>query len=216
MCWAAKWHGEDEIMFESIHQSSAKKMLARVHKLIGEADAVVHYNGRAFDMPTLNKEFITHGFKPPAPYKQVDLCQIAKSEFRFPSNRLEYIARALGLGEKTKHEGHELWIKCMSRDPAAWKRMEEYNRNDVVLLDAVYERMRPWIKSHPSHGLYDEPGVPVCTNCGSARMQRRGFARTSVNKYARYQCQDCGTWMREAISELPKEDRQVILRRDRG
>lgn len=216
LCWSAKWYGSSEVMFDSVHQSRPKTMLNRIHKLINEAEVVVHYNGRSFDMPTLNKEFITNNMKPPAPYKQVDLCRVAKEEFRFPSNKLEYIARALKLGEKTKHEGHDLWIACMKGDPAAWKRMETYNRNDVVLLEAVYERMRPWIKSHPNHGLYDEPGVPVCPSCGSGRLQRRGFARTVVNKYARYQCRDCGSWTRENASELPKEDRALILRADRG
>jgi hypothetical protein len=216
LCWAAKWYGEKEVMFSSIHDTSPKKMLVGIHKLINEADAVVHYNGRSFDMPTLNKEFMVHGMQPPSPYKQVDLCRVAKEEFRFPSNKLEYIAKTLGLGEKTKHEGHELWIKCMDGQPEAWARMEKYNRNDVVLLEAVYERMRPWIKSHPNHGLYDEPGVPVCTNCGSGRLIRRGFARTILNKYARFQCRECGTWVRGADMELPKEDRQKIMRRDRG
>lgn len=216
MCWAAKWYGDEEVLFDSIHRSKPKRMLKGIHELINRADAVVHYNGKSFDMPTLNKEFILHGFKPPAPYKQVDLCKVAQSEFRFPSNKLEYIARALGVGGKVKHEGHELWIKCMNGDKDAWKRMEEYNRGDVTLLEAVYEKMRPWIRQHPNHGLYDEPGVPVCTNCGSGRLQRRGYARTAINKFARYQCTSCGTWCREAISELPKEDRQMLLRRDLG
>lgn len=216
MCWAAKWYGQDEIQFDSIHKSQPQAMLKRIHKLIDEADVVVHYNGTSFDMPTLNKEFILAGMKPPAPYKQVDLCVVAKKEFRFPSNKLEYIARALDVGQKTKHEGHELWVSCMNDDDEAWKRMEEYNRNDVALLEAVYERMRPWVRQHPNHGVYDEPGLPVCTNCGSGHLQRRGFARTQVNKYARYQCVECGTWVRESVSELGKEDRHNIMRRDLG
>lgn len=216
LCWAAKWYGNKEVMFDSVHQSKPLKMLKRIHKLIDEAEVVVHYNGRSFDMPTLNKEFIVAKMTPPSPYKQVDLCRVAKEAFRFPSNKLEYIAKTLGLGEKTKHEGHELWIKCMKDDPEAWARMETYNRNDVVLLEAVYDRMRPWVKSHPNHGLYDEPGLPVCVACGSGHLQRRGFARTTVGKYVRYQCTDCGTWSREAHNELPKEDRQMILRADRG
>src|SRR6185312_7405260 len=140
LCWAAKWYGNKEVMFDSVHQSKPSKMLKRIHKLIDEAEVVVHYNGRSFDMPTLNKEFIVANMTPPSPYKQVDLCRVAKEAFRFPSNKLEYIAKTLGLGEKTKHEGHELWIKCMKDDPEAWARMETYNRNDVVLLEAVYDR----------------------------------------------------------------------------
>lgn len=216
MCWAAKWYGRDEIYFDSVHQSDAKKMLRGIHRLIDEADAVIHYNGTSFDMPTLNKEFIVHEMAPPAPYKQIDLCSTAKKVFRFPSNKLEYIAQTLGLGSKTKHEGHELWVKCMNDDPAAWQRMEEYNKNDVVLLEAVYNRMRPWIRSHPNRGLYDEPGLPVCPTCGGGHLQRRGYARTQINKFARYQCLDCGSWTREAISEIPTEDRMMMMRPDLG
>lgn len=212
MCWAAKWYGESEIAFDSIHRSKPLKMLKGIHKLISECDAVVHYNGKSFDIPTLNKEFIVHEMPPPPPYKQIDLCQVAKATFRFPSNKLEYIARTLGLGEKTKHEGHELWVKCMNNNPEAWGRMEEYNRNDVALLESVYERMRPWVRVHPNHGLYDEPGIPVCPKCGSGHLQRRGFARTALHKYARYQCKDCGSWTRESYNELPKPDRDLIMR----
>lgn len=216
MCWAAKWYGDPEIQFDSVHRSKPERMLRRIHRLIDQADAVVHYNGKSFDMPTLNKEFITSGFKPPSPYKQVDLCKVAQSEFRFPSNKLEYIARALKIGGKVQHEGHELWIKCMAGDADAWAKMEEYNRHDVELLEDVYKRMRPWIRQHPNHGLYDEPGLAACPNCGSAHLQRRGYSRTAVNKFIRFQCRECGTWSREAVSELAKEDRQLILRRDLG
>ena len=52
LCWAAKWLGEDEIMFDSVHVSKPKKMLKRIHDLISESDAVIHYNGTKFDMPT--------------------------------------------------------------------------------------------------------------------------------------------------------------------
>lgn len=216
LCWSAKWLGDDEVMFDSVHKSSATKMLKRIHSLLDECDAVVTYNGDKFDLPTLSKDFLTHGMKPPAPYKSIDLCTVAKKQFRFPSNKLDYIAQALGIGKKTEHAGHQLWIDCMALKPDAWAVMEEYNKNDVVILEGVYERMRPWIRQHPNHGLYDEPGVPVCTNCGSGHLQRRGFARTGVNKYARYQCQECGTWTREAYSELGKEDRGIIMRRDLG
>jgi len=212
LCWAAKWYGQKDVQFDSVYQSKPEKMLKRIHALIDEADGVIHYNGQSFDMPTLNKEFLVAGMTPPSPYKQVDLCRVARDQFRFPSNKLEYIAKALGLGEKTKHEGHELWIKCMNNDPEAWQRMETYNRNDVALLEEVYERMRPWIKQHPNHGLIDESGLPTCPNCGSGHLQRRGWFHTTVSKYARLQCRQCGKWCRDPASETPKEDRANIMR----
>ena len=69
MCWAAKWVGSDDIMFDSIYYSKPKQMLKRIHKLLDQADVVIHWNGSKSDIPTLNKEFIEYGLTPPAPYK---------------------------------------------------------------------------------------------------------------------------------------------------
>lgn len=207
MCWAAKWYGEDEVYFDSIYKSKHKSMISRIHKMIDEADAVVHYNGSKFDMPTLNKEFLLHGMNPPAPYKQIDLLQTARSQFKFPSNKLDYIAKSLGLGQKVKHIGHELWIQCMSKKKEAWEMMEEYNKQDVVLLEKVYDRLRGWIKSHPNHGTYD--GIVCCPNCGSEEYYRRGWAYTAAYKYKRFSCMKCGTWFRDTKNNLFDEPIRV-------
>ena len=98
LCWAAKWVGEPEIMFDSVYKSSPKKMIQRIHKLIDKADAVVHFNGKKYDMPTLNREFLLHGLTPPAPYSHIDLLAVARRQFKFPSNKLDYISQALGIG----------------------------------------------------------------------------------------------------------------------
>lgn len=211
LCWAAKWYGEKEMMFESIHKSNAKSMLKKIHALLDNCDVAVHFNGKKFDIPTLNKEFIIHDLTPPAPYKQVDLYQVVKEEFRFPSNRLDYVAQALGLGKKFEHEGHELWIKCMADDPKAWKTMELYNKNDVVLLERVYDKLKPWIKSHPNHNLYGNEGSSVasCPNCGSLALIKRGYYYSAALRYPRYVCKHCGKWSRGALSDIRKGSQKV-------
>lgn len=195
MCWAAKWIGEEEILFDSVERSGAKKMLQRVHALLEEADAVIHYNGSKFDIPTLNKEFLIHGMLPPATYKQIDLLKTARSQFKFPSNKLDYVAKALKVGQKVKHAGHELWIRCLAGEAKAWEEMETYNIGDVIVLEAVYHKLLPWIKGHPNHGLYNDV-ADVCPNCGGVHLERRGYAFTAAGKYQRFQCKDCGTWSR--------------------
>lgn len=202
LCWAAKWLGEKEVMFDSVYKSKPKKMLKGIYDLISEADAVVHYNGTKFDMPTLNKEFLLHDMPPPAPYKQIDLLRTMRSQFRFPSNKLDYVAQRLGLGSKTAHEGHELWVRCMNRDAKAWATMETYNKQDVVLLEKVYHKVLPWIKSHPNHNLFSGE-EHVCPNCGGHHTQRRGTARTISGTYQRYQCKECGTWSRSTKTDVP-------------
>lgn len=196
LCWAAKWYGEDVVYFDSIHRSSHKAMVKRIHKMLDEADAVIHYNGKRFDIPTLNKEFLQFGLRPPAPYKQIDLLSTTRNQFRFPSNKLDYVAQRLGLGKKVQHEGHELWLKCMNKDPEAWVKMEEYNTNDVYLLEDLYEKLKPWIKGHANHSVYT--GECVCPNCGSEKFQKRGFSYSLAGKYQRFLCSKCGTWFRDS------------------
>jgi uncharacterized protein YprB with RNaseH-like and TPR domain len=194
LCWAAKWLDDDKVYFDSVAKSKPKMMLHSIHRLMDEADAIITYNGVKFDIPTLNKEFLLHGFAPPAPYKQIDLLMTCKSKFRFPSNKLDYVSQVLNVGSKVKHEGHELWVQCMAGNKAAWKRMQEYNEQDVVLLERVYKKILPWIDKHPNRATAEE-GV-CCPNCSSIHYQRRGTHVTTTQKYIRYQCQDCGTWFR--------------------
>jgi len=198
LCYAAKWLGEKEVKFDSVHQSRPKTMLKGIHGLLNDADAVVHYNGTKFDIPTLNKEFLLHSFNPPSPYKQIDLLRVVRSNFRFPSNKLDYVAQRLNLGKKHEHEGHELWVKCMNGDKDAWKRMEKYNIQDVVLLESLYGTLLPWIKSHPNHNLFSDDHV--CPNCSSSSLQRRGTAISATGTYQRYQCRSCGTWSQSTKS----------------
>lgn len=202
LCWSAKWLGEESIAFSSIFHDGPKQMLKGIHSLLEEADAVVHYNGTKFDIPTLNKEFLLYNLSPPAPYKQIDLLKTARSQFRFPSNKLDYVAQALGLGKKTKHIGHELWIQCMANNNEAWKMMEEYNKNDVILLEKVYYKLLPWIKGHVNYSLYSNDSF-VCPHCGGSDYQKRGFAYTITCKYQRFQCNSCATWFRDTKSVAP-------------
>jgi len=194
LCWAAKWYGESGVLFDSVKKSGLERMLGRMHKLLDEADIVVHYNGLKFDIPTLNKEFIQVGFAPPAPYKQIDCMKEVKRMFRFQSNKLDFVSQALGIGAKAKTAGFDLWVKCMEGDARAWRQMERYNRRDVVLLERLYKELRPWIEKHPNIGAFDD--VMACPKCGSEKRQQRGYAVTQMMKYPRYQCQSCGGWYR--------------------
>lgn len=208
LSWAAKWHGEKGVKFDSVFHSKPKQMISRIHRLLSEADAVAHYNGSKFDIPTLNKEFLLHGMDPPAPYAQIDLLKTARQRFRLASNKLDYVAQTLGLGKKTHHKGHELWLGCMNNDPASWRVMERYNKNDVVLLEKVYNRLLPWIKGHPSMAVHDRD--VVCPHCGSGDLQARGTYKTKVSEYQRYQCKGCGSWFRDNVIVSPRARYQSI------
>lgn len=214
LCFASKWLGEKDINFSSTFHDGKENMVEDAHRLIDEADAVIHYNGTKFDIPILNSEFVTMGLRPPSPVTQIDLLNTMRKRFRLSSNKLDYVARQFGLGGKVSHKGMELWRECMAGDKKSWKTMQEYNIQDVVLLEKLYYKLRPWITNHPNLALFsvDNAG-PVCPNCGGTHLQRRGTYYTATLTYQRYQCQDCGTWSRERTTSLPKENRSHILRR---
>lgn len=197
MCVAAKWLGEDEMFYYSLHENGRKRMLKKIHKLLDEADAVVHYNGIRHDIPLLNKEFIEMGMLPPSPYKQIDLLVTAKRQFKFPSNKLEYVCKALGVGQKLKTIGHELWTRCMAGDAEAWDMMKEYNINDVIILEEVYNKLLPWIQRHTNYSIHNAVAALCCPKCGGTHLQKRGYARTLASVFQRYQCKDCGSWLKD-------------------
>lgn len=169
-------------------------MLRQIHALLDEADIVVHYYGSKFDIPTLNKEFVKHEMAPPSPYRQIDLKLVVQRAFRFESNKLDYVASALGFGKKIKTD-FQLWIGCMNGDKKCWADMESYNRHDVVLLEKVYVRLLPWIEKHPSYSAFVQ-GL-CCPKCGSTKTQSRGAQVTQMSTYTRYHCQACGAWFRD-------------------
>ena len=204
LCWAAKWLDQKQVMFNSIHEASRKKMVKEIYDLICEADAVAHYNGTKFDMPILNQEFLFDSLAPPSSYADIDLLKTARQRFRLPSNKLDYVAQYLGLGSKTKHKGMSMWHDCMGGCPKAWKVMKKYNKQDVLLLEKVYRTLLPWIKNHPNWGHYvdiDDPTDKVCRNCGSIKIKKDGWERRTIVPYQRFRCTECGTPLKGRAKE---------------
>lgn len=196
MCFAAKWQGSDDVIFHSNQQADRNKMVEAAWKLLDEADIVIHFYGSRFDIPHLNREFLENGFPPPSPFKQIDLKMVCSKRFKFPSNKLQYISTTLGLTGKVEHEGFPLWEKCMRGDREAWGRMEEYNRQDVVLLEEVYEILLPWIPGHPSRYLYD--GVGGCPTCGHSTLVAAGIAYTRLSRFNQFKCESCNSFFRSS------------------
>ena len=197
LCWAAKWEGKKKILFSSSHKDGEKSMVGQMWALLDEADAVIHYNGKRFDIPTLNREFVRFNMVPPTNYKEIDLYQTVKSKFRFVSNKLDFVSQELGLGAKVQHKGMELWRDCMAGDATSWRAMEKYNKQDVRLLEPLYRKLLPWITTHPNRGLWlGNDDQPTCRNCGSTNIKKKGLERTTTMIYQRYKCKDCGANMR--------------------
>ena len=194
MSFAAKWHGKSPVEFRSDFHDGHEEMIERAWALLDEADVLVTYNGKKFDVTHLQREFILLGLTPPSPYKHVDLYQVVRAKFNFASRKLDHVVQQLGLGQKVKHEGHDLWVRCLAGDPAAWGRMKRYNKADVVITERLYDYLTPWING-PHMGLLSGVEGDSC-KCGSVNLEKRGTAFTSVSAFQQYRCRDCGAWPR--------------------
>lgn len=194
ICFAAKWHHKRTVEFYSEFHDGFDEMIGHAYDLIDEADIVVGWNSKSFDVKHFNREFVKAGMTPPSPYKQIDLMLEVRKNFRMTSNKLAFVADYFGLHQKESNEGHGLWTKCLAGDPQAWRKMRSYNINDVKATEAIYDYIRPWI-NHPHVGLYTDE-VSVCSRCGSADLKPRGFAYTALSSFQRYRCEDCGGWSR--------------------
>lgn len=215
LSFAAKWLGNNEIYYEDLQHQSEKAMLKPLHTLLDEADIVVAHNGDGFDLPHIQGRFLMHGIKPPSPYKQVDTVKVARKEFNFPSNSLEYLSKVLDLeikkGGHKKFPGFELWLGVLRNDADAWKEMREYNIDDIKVLELLYLKMLPYMRFHPNVGVFGDVDKPVCPKCGGDHIQYRGYAHTSVGKFRRFQCGDCGGWGRERYNVRNKDQMKNIV-----
>jgi len=217
VAWAAKWIFSPNIISdvqtpkEAVNRDD-NRLLKGIWNLIDEADILVAHNGDRFDIRKVNARFIEFGFLPPSPYRSIDTLKIAKKHFAFSSYKLSYLCKIFNIGGKLETGGYDLWKDCLRGDSEALRHMSKYNIQDVNLLEEVYLKFRPWIKSHPNLALYMEVDEEVCSNCGSVDLIDKGkYYTTNVNLYKSLCCENCGNWVRRRHSEISKERNKYIL-----
>ncbi|KKK91838.1 hypothetical protein LCGC14_2708920 [marine sediment metagenome] len=213
LCVSYKWLGQDEIGFFSIWDdpqytpgsSDDTYVARRIWKLLDQADIVIAHNGEAFDTKKCNTRFSVHQYGPPSPYQIIDTLREDRRYFNRTSHALGDVAVALGLSDKMKHSGYDLWEDCMAGDPEALATMEAYNRQDVVVLEELYLENRAWIgapgkKAHPNLGHWSKREGLVCPTCGHDNLHIRGYHRTTVSEFPVYYCVKktggCGSYHR--------------------
>jgi hypothetical protein len=216
LSWAAKWLGSPEVFYRDQRWAPSleddREILASLWDLLDEADIVVTQNGKKFDQKKLFARFILNGFRPPSSFKHIDTLAIAKRHFGFTSNKLEYMSEKLCRVRKLKHKrfpGFDLWRECLADNIAAWDEMERYNRQDVLALEELWQKLSPWDAKGPNFSLYHETADHVC-RCGSRDFMRQGWAYTAAGKFQRYLCRACGSESRDKVNVLAKDKRAAL------
>jgi len=213
LSWSAKWLLSPEMMSmsltgEEVLKEDDSRIVKELWKLLDDADVICAHNGDRFDVPNINTRFIVSGLYPTKPYQTIDTLRVAQKQFGFTHNSLNALAGQFGLPPKIDTT-FDLWKRCKNGDDDALKEMETYNRHDVEILEEVYLKLRPWIKSHPNVGLYMETEYAVCPNCGGEHLEDVGTYYTQVGRYQAFRC-ECGAIGRRRINLVPKEQREHL------
>lgn len=219
LSWSAKWLGspETETMYEDQRNSpnieDDSEILKGLWKLVDEADIILTQNGKKFDEKKMNARFILNGFKPTSSFRHIDTLQLAKARFGFTSNKLEYMTSKLCTKYKkldhAKFSGFKLWSECLKGNIEAWDEMKEYNRVDVLSLEELYIKLRPWDKITPNFNVYHDHEENFCS-CGSVDFKKNGFAYTNTGKFQRFTCNKCGAETKSKENLLSKEKRKSL------
>lgn len=221
LSWSAKWLGDppSKVMYADQRKAkdieNDKPILKKLWKLLDEADVVVTQNGKSFDEKKLNARFVLHGMPPPSSSQHIDTKRIAKKYFAFTSNKLEYMTDKLCKKyKKLKHakfSGFSMWKECLAGNIKAWKEMEKYNKYDVLSLEELYLKLQPWDNTL-NVNLFTPDDAELQCSCGSTEFKKNGYKYTSVGKYQRYKCLECGSESKDRVNLLSKEKRKKLRR----
>jgi len=212
--WSAKWLYSDKVesdvlTSQEIIEADDFRIVSSLWKIVNEADILIGHSCKGFDIPRANTRFLIHKLMPPKFSKVIDTLEIAKRNFGFSSNKLDYICGMLNLEQKRKTD-FSLWKKCMEGDEKSLTDMRKYNEQDINILEDMYIVIRPWIRPHPNFGLWGEGTGSVCPNCGSDKLKEEGFYYTQVSKFMSYRC-ECGALSRAKQNQLGKEEKKILL-----
>jgi DNA polymerase elongation subunit (family B) len=196
ICICYKWAGESKVHYLHWKDGCDKQMLKDFIKIMNSADQVIGHNGDAYDLPWIRTRCIYHGISMFPEYSTLDTLKLAKAGFNFNSNKLDYIAKFLGLGGKVETGGLKLWDQVvLEGDKQALKKMIEYCQHDVTLLEKVYDKLANYTKHKMHVGVLLGQSKCSCPECGSSELHSRGKLITAAGTVKRrLHCQDCGRY----------------------
>jgi len=194
ICICYKW--EEDKVTHSLNWDSKqndKKMLQDFIKVANEADELVGHNGDKFDLAWVRTRCLFHRIDMFPTYTTIDTLKVARSKFKFNSNKLNYIAKYLGIGQKI-HTDYDLWKDIvLNKDKDAMDKMIKYCKMDVILLEKVHKELSLHIPAKTHYGVIFGSYKGSCPECGSDDIVRNNkrVTATGVVK-VQMRCNTCG------------------------
>lgn len=149
------WRADDYEPWKRGQRSDDSELIRDILMGLEEADIVYAHNGLNYDMPFLRTRALINGLPPVHPMKIVDPVMLARRQFRFHSNRLDAIAKAMGTPNQKTDLDPNLWVRAWADgDKAAMDEIVYHCRQDVQTLADFAWGARKYIKAIDSIGSF--------------------------------------------------------------
>jgi len=194
ICICYKWEDDEDVYYLQWDKKQCdKKLLQEFINVANEADELVGHNGDKFDLSWIRTRCLLHKIDMFPTYNTIDTLKVARSKFRFNSNRLDYIGKFLGLGQKN-HTSFDLWKDIMLKNcPTAMNTMIDYCIQDVVLLEKVHKALNNHIPAKTHYGVIFGGDRGSCPECGSEEVVKNNRRVTASGLVKiQYKCKICG------------------------
>lgn len=202
ICW--KWESESKIHFLTWDKSqNDKTMLKKFIIEMKKADEIIAQNGDKFDIKWLRTRALYHRLDCPPDFVSIDTLKLAKANFYFNSNRLDYISKFLGVGGKLPTT-FDLWKHIvLNKDEKSMDKMIKYCKTDVKKLEQVFTIMKPYVKHKTHRAVFAGRNVADCPECTSKNtiISKRRVSSAGYKKI-QLQCKDCGKYFTIPASKL--------------
>lgn len=192
ICVAWRFYGAKRTEFASEWDDGTEGMLRRVWDAYDQADVLYGHNVGAFDSKNLAAEWLTLGLNAPSPYKVIDTLREARKTFGFESNTLSSLTQRLGIDTKTDKYQVAVARAACAGDKAAQKKLKAYNVGDIAASEALVDRLRGWLPSHPHDLIGRIDDRPTCNQCWGDHLVPNGTKLANLIVYKLWRCSDCG------------------------
>jgi hypothetical protein len=191
-----KWEGQTKIhnINWGINNQCDKKVVEKLIKEFNKADEIITHNGKRFDTPWVRTRALFHNIPMRHTYNEIDTYKLCKKYLNLPSNSLKEVCKYYGLPAKIDSGGIDTWKDVVfKKDKKALEHMLFYGDGDITSLEAVFNKLLPYINPNMQYAVLKGKTKFDCPECGSiGRLKKTYTTRAgTIQHYMACRTESC-------------------------
>lgn len=123
-------------------------LVVAIRDTLEQADMIVGWNSKMFDIPFLNARLAKAGERPLHTHFNLDLMWYAGgASMRIGSKKLDNVAKYFNFTNQKTPITWEDWQRAGAGDKEAMSKVVEHCESDILVLREAYEHLLPYVKT---------------------------------------------------------------------